>query len=584
MLHESNSFLDMIEVPVDGTRPHRTSWGVGFSLGASNSMGSYAQFLNGSADWPADSGDGCGIYLEFSTVNQASDVGDALVTIGIDLAGGTSYTDWIQYLLISGAPILTLGQVSYYFQVRIPRGASLAVKGQSASAAPIATSYVSCKIPIKPTHPELLRLGTFVQTFGADAANSRGTAITVGTGSEGSPTQIGSALDKPIWAWEVGFGSSSAAITGNTQHIDVLIGDASNKRPLITTCPVHGGTAENLEKQTAFEFGDGAVGDLLYARGQASVAFSATSSIIVYGVGGDAGMIAESNSFLLTIMSPADGVQPGTGYGVNFTPGASNSMGSYVQLIDGATAWPAGCSDGMWLTINVFDLFVPTEAHSIVFTLGIDLAGGSSYTDWIVGLLAGCANSYFGNSNFGGSNYELPIRVPRGSSIAIKAQDSHATPPTGQAEIRIYCNPTHPELVRCGTFVQAFGLDIANSVGTTVTPGTTSDGTPVQLGSALDKPIWYWEFGIDIRGTAGTPAMASNVHVVDIKLGDASNKRRVIRNGRVITSTAEYLTKFRDLGEFGDGAIGDLVYGNAQTGESGVGSTVMTLVAYGVGG
>ena len=285
MLAVSNSFLEVIESPADGTQPHRTTFGVSFSLGASNTMGSYAQFLDGSTDWPAGFGDGYGILISVSTVAVSTNANNALVTIGIDLSGGTTYTDWISNLLVSQVGITTLGICEYYFPIRVPNGASLAIKGQSSNASPIATSYMHSKIYGKPTHPELIRAGSFVETFGADTANSAGTSVTCGTGSDGTYVQLGSALSRKIWGWEYGVGTTSAALTAHRYHTDIAVGDASNKRRVIRNAQTTSSTAETMDKRSAFSMGDGASGDIVYGRMQGSTALSG-ASLIAYGVGG----------------------------------------------------------------------------------------------------------------------------------------------------------------------------------------------------------------------------------------------------------------------------------------------------------
>lgn len=580
MIHLSNSFLEVIEVPADGTRPHRTSWGTTFQPGASHTMGSYFQFIDGSSDWPAGIGDGYGIYLEFNAIGVSGAAHDVLATIGIDLAGGTSYTDLISNLLVTGPAAATLGTVSYFFPLLIPNGASLAIKAQDSNAAPPTACKIQAKIFCKPTHPELIRCGTYVQTFGADTANSRGTAITTGA-SEGTPVQLGVALDKDIWGWEYGFGNSSAAITGNAWFVDILIGDASNKRRVICNAEVHGSTTETLDKRAAFALAECSVGDLVYGRGQGT-SLPGTTSLIAYGIGGQApGTLASSNSFLLTIEVPPDGSNPSSGtIGVDITPGASNTMSAYVQLLDGSADWPADSGDGFELYIAIYDFGASAAAHNVLCTLGIDLAGGTTYTDWINYLAGSESQGFFGNGFENGQVYTFPIKIPRGSSIAIKAQSSNAAPTTGQVQLRIRCKPTRPELLRVGTFVQTFGEDVANSGGTGITAGTASDGAYVQLGSALDKGIWYWEYGI---GSTSTNT-GSNLGVTDIAVGDASNKRRVIRNARSVYGTAETITKY-PAGEYNEVDIGSLVYGRMQVGDSGaLGAGVLQLIAYGVGG
>lgn len=288
---KTNSFLEVIEVPVDGTRPQRVSDGVGFSLGASNVMGSYVQLLaggdvSGGGGWPDGCGDGFGIFLSVTNVGVTSQAHNALMTIGIDPSGGSSYTDWIENLLISAATTNTVGGAyTYYFPIRIPHGAALAVKGQDSHATPVATSYCRLRIYCKPTHPELIRVGTFVKSFGVDMATSAGTGVTEGTGSDGAYTQLGSALDKEIFYWEWGVGVSGTSIVGSNHLVDIAVGDASNKRRVIRNAMWIGATTETIGKPPSGEYGPGAIGDLVYARSQNGGAQPGLS-YAAYGVGG----------------------------------------------------------------------------------------------------------------------------------------------------------------------------------------------------------------------------------------------------------------------------------------------------------
>jgi hypothetical protein len=284
-----------------------------------------------------------------------------------------------------------------------------------------------------------------------------------------------------------------------------------------------------------------------------------------------------SNGFALTLESPANSATPNTTFGAAFALGASNVMGSYAQIIDGSTFWPAGSGDGYWIRVFVHSVFVTAQITNAIVTLGIDLAGGTSYTDWISNLLVSGAQQMSGNARYG-VEYNFPIRVPNGASIAIKGQTSYATPPANSyAQVQINCKPTRPELTRVGTFVQSFGVDTANSAASAaVTIGGASEGTYVQLGSALNKEIWFWEYGMSY----GTVGLSSSIYAVDIALGDASNKRRVIRNARFQTTTSEDFFKYPS-GEYGSGQVGDLVYGRCQ-GATGI--TGFGLAAYGVGG
>lgn len=286
MLHLTNEFLLTIESPTDGTRPSRTG-GTAFSIGASNVEGSYTQFLDGSTAWPAGSGDGYELYLEFGDVNVSGGGHSVLATIGIDPAGGTSYTEWIHDLLITGAPTGSLGQIGYRFPLRIPNGASLAVKAQDSNASPPATPHIRCQIKCQPTRPELIRYGTKVVTFGANVASSSGTAVTEGTVSEGAYAQLGVALTEPLWAWEFGWSSDAAAFAATLVYSDIAIGDATNKRRVIHNGRAFIGTVEYINKDDALWPGEAAIGDLVYGRCQVGDnPAPGSASMIAYGVGG----------------------------------------------------------------------------------------------------------------------------------------------------------------------------------------------------------------------------------------------------------------------------------------------------------
>lgn len=285
------------------------------------------------------------------------------------------------------------------------------------------------------------------------------------------------------------------------------------------------------------------------------------------------------NSFLEVIESPVDGTAKNNVFGTAFSLGASNSMGSYVQVIDGSTAWPSGIGDGYWIRILIHTVGSASALSNSLVTIGIDLAGGASYTDWIQNLLVSGALQSAPNGG-DGVYYDFPIRVPNGASLAVKGQSANAAPTTpSYCAIKIFCKPTRPELMRVGTFVQSFGVDTANSAGTSITPGGASEGAYVQLGSALDKEIFYWEFG---WGSSST-SFAATVGEFDVAVGDASNKRRVIRNGRLYTYTSEQCYKPYRQGEYGPGAISDLVYGRCQGGDNAMPAN-NSMAAYGVGG
>jgi len=268
----------VISSVADGTRP-AAAWGTSVTPG-NNAYGSYVQVLTATSDET---------YLMRVTLNSfavSAAARDALVTIGIDPAGGSSYSDLIVDLVASCAHTYIAGPVVYEFPLRVPAGATLAAKA-TVNNATVGTGSVAIELFGRPSRPELVKAGSFVQTFGNVPASSRGTPVTFGTTGEGAWTQIGSALTVPLWAWEFGMGANNAAIVGNGIHVDIGLGDASNKKVVIPNAYVNTTTVETITKPSAIRPGLGAVGDIVYARGQAGPgAADTTNSIIVYGTGG----------------------------------------------------------------------------------------------------------------------------------------------------------------------------------------------------------------------------------------------------------------------------------------------------------
>lgn len=272
------------------------------------------------------------------------------------------------------------------------------------------------------------------------------------------------------------------------------------------------------------------------------------------------------NEWGLVISSVADGTRPATAWGTSITPG-NNTYGSYTQVL------PATSDETYLCRVTINSFATSAAARDALVTIGIDPAGGATYTDLITDLVASCSATYFGPVA-----YEFPIRIPAGATIAAKATVNNATVGTGRVSIELFGRPSRPELVKAGSFVQTFGSTPASSSGTAITPGTAAEGTWTQIGSALTVPLWFWEYGLGVNNAA----MASTIHHIDVGLGDASNKKIVVPNGIYAETASETLGKLTP-GRHGLGAVGDIVYARVQTGPSAA-STGMSVICYGVGG
>lgn len=263
--------------------------------------------------------------------------------------------------------------------------------------------------------------------------------------------------------------------------------------------------------------------------------------------------------------------RPAAAWGTSVTPG-NNTYGSYAELIDGALV----TQDVWWIDILISSGATAAAARDLIVTIGIDPSAGTSYVDTINHLLGSGAAAYDVYS--GGVWYGFPLRIPAGSSIAAKASVNNATVGTVRVTARLYGLPRHPEVTPLGSFVRSFGVTLGSSSGTTVTPGTTSEGSYAQLGTATAEPLWYWEWGVGVSDST----MSSVVHHCDLACGDATNKRLIVLDGLVHFSSNEATSKQRHQGEFMRVATGDLIYGRMQC--SGTVDSAISMMAYGVGG
>lgn len=208
-----------------------------------------------------------------------------LTKIGVDMAGGTSYADLIPNLISGGASPYNVGSGGawYYFPLHLPAGSRLAAAGFGS----VATAYRVGIIPMMlPSNPSLIRKGSFVESIGV--SGTTGTAFTAGTTSEGAWTLLG-ATTKRCWWWQV----AAQIPTGDTSwnagslHLDLAVGDASNKDIIIQDLNLVTSTAEQMMNPplSAGVEWDVPEGSNIYVRGQFSGTLDSYAAI-AYGMGG----------------------------------------------------------------------------------------------------------------------------------------------------------------------------------------------------------------------------------------------------------------------------------------------------------
>ncbi len=275
---------------------------------------------------------------------------------------------------------------------------------------------------------------------------------------------------------------------------------------------------------------------------------------------------ARSNHFGL-ILSNFGSTRPASKFGTDCTPG-NNTKGSYTQIL-------SATSDATYfLRVCFSSVNVSAQSKNCLVDIGIDPAGGTSYSVLIPNLLASCAGAY---GTLGGIYYSFPIYIPAGSTVAVRASVNNATVGTVTTAIQLFGRPSNPEAMRYGTGVVAFGVTAASSSGTAITLGGASEGSYTQIGSATDRALWWWQIGLGINDTTMTAAL---LHL-DLGIGDASAKQLVIQDQLFITTAAEQITSFpTSAPPTYDAPVGALVYARGQ--HSTTADSNNSVIVYGV--
>lgn len=210
------------------------------------------------------------------------------------------------------------------------------------------------------------------------------------------------------------------------------------------------------------------------------------------------------------------GTNPGSTAGTSVTPGASNSEGSWTQIASAANI----AQDCYWLYLQVHSGATSAAAKNHLLDIGIDPAGGTSYTAFVSNLQVGASPAL---TAAGAREFIFPIFIKAGSSVAVRIQGSNATAGTVRVMARFYGQPSRPEHVPVGTIAQTFGT-ITNSNGQSFTPGNAADGSWVDLG-ATSTPLWWFQVGYGIDNATIT----AEYTYLEVAWGDGTNKHSMFK-------------------------------------------------------
>jgi hypothetical protein len=193
--------------------------------------------------------------------------------------------------------------------------------------------------------------------------------------------------------------------------------------------------------------------------------------------------------------------------------------------------------------------------------ISLSLDGGTTYL--VQGLLAWSSSPI----RKGGINYMFPIFIPRGSTLSV-IRDAGANGCSVWA--KLWGGPKRPTSFKVGSKITTYGFN--SGAGTTITPGSVSDGAFVSLATATFDTFWV-QAGLSINDTT----MADGTTVLQV--GDGTNA--YTPHFRFTTSSDEEIGLIASPG-WCHIPRGAAIQARAKQG--GTGNSTFTTMVYGVSG
>lgn len=259
---------------------------------------------------------------------------------------------------------------------------------------------------------------------------------------------------------------------------------------------------------------------------------------------------------------------PSTTPGVSVTPG-NGSKGTYVQLASGANLTQDVY--GIWINVNTGS--TSATARPIRLDLGLDPAGGTSYTAKIPNILCGASAALATGMGY---RYYFPLFIKAGTSVGVCAQGIETA--TLRVWAKFYQRPTNPDLVRAGMWAETVGT-LSGADGVSFTPGNSgTEGSWASLGTSV-RACWWWQVSCQINN--GT--ITALAYFIDLAWGDGTNKTMIQENvPLIIPGTAETINFWNAQVGFADVPAGATLYVRGTC--SGTAVTGFSALAHGIGG
>ena len=211
------------------------------------------------------------------------------------------------------------------------------------------------------------------------------------------------------------------------------------------------------------------------------------------------------------------GADPSNFPGTAVSAGLSNAEGAWTQIASGANI----AQDVYALMLFLSGGRIVGADPSMLLDIGVDPAGGTSYTPVISDIV--CGGSAYPLNTVGGITFSLPLFIRAGSSVAVREQSSHTSSVGARVAARFYGAPSRPELTRAAQYAETIGT-ITGSQGVSFTPGNQLDGAWTLLGTTT-RALWWWQTALQVSNST----IGDQYVYAEIARGDASNKQSIMR-------------------------------------------------------
>lgn len=196
--------------------------------------------------------------------------------------------------------------------------------------------------------------------------------------------------------------------------------------------------------------------------------------------------------------------------GIAVTPGASDTEGSWTQI-----ATSANIANDAWFIAMYAGYTNATGVDTSCFVdIGVDPAGGTTYTAVASNFICGQAGPITTFS----PEFILPLHIPAGSSVAVRAQSVLASPSAARAAMCFFGSPSNPEVVWKGYVCETLGT-VTGTTGTAFTPGTAAWGSWVSMGTCANDLRH-----VQVSASCTNTVIAVQYTSVQVAYGDATNK------------------------------------------------------------